>query len=128
MFVVDASVAVHALVRPGGEAAMALLVSGDAVAPYLLDIEVVSALRRVHRQDNLTDAQIREAIADYASLPIDRHNHELLLHRIWELRQNITAYDATYVALAEALEMPLLTRDAHLYRSPAHAARIEYIG
>ena len=60
-------------------------------------------------------------------LPVIRYSHRALIVRVWQLRQNLTAYDAAYVALAEALAVPLLTRDAPLARSSGHSARIEYI-
>lgn len=127
MHVVDASVVVHALIHPAGGHAWARVVGGDAIAPHLLDIEVVHALWKTHRRGEATDEQVREAIVEFGSFPIARRTHELLLGRIWLLRQNITTYDATYVALAEHLEAPLLTRDRRLANSSGHAARIEYI-
>lgn len=127
MHVVDASLVVHALMDPAGGKAWALVVGGEAVAPHLLDIEVVHALRKSHRRGEATDAQVREAIVEFGSFPIMRRTHELLLGRIWLLRQNVSTYDATYVALAEHLEAPLLTRDRRLANSSGHTARIEYI-
>ena len=127
MHVVDASLVVHALTDPSGGKAWALLVGGQAVAPHLLDIEVVHALRKAHRRGEASDAQVREAIAEFESFPITRRTHEILLGRIWLLRHNVSTYDATYVALAEHLQVPLLTRDRRLANSSGHTARIEYI-
>ena len=126
-FVVDASAVVHALVVTGGERALQLIIGGEPVAPHLLDIEVLHGIRKRFARGLLTASRAREAVADFASLPIERYSHELLLHRIWELRKNITAYDASYVALAERLQAPLLTRDRALANSSGHTARIEYI-
>lgn len=67
------------------------------------------------------------AIQDFADLPIRRHPHDRFISRIFELRDNVTAYDASYVALAESLNLPLITRDRRLAHSSGHAARIEYI-
>jgi predicted nucleic acid-binding protein len=68
-----------------------------------------------------------EAIADLADFDLHRHSHADLLTRAWKLRENITAYDAVYVALAEALEAPIVTCDAPLAKAPGHRARIEVI-
>ena len=68
-----------------------------------------------------------EAIADLADFDLHRHSHVDLLTRAWKLRENITAYDAVYVALAEALEAPIVTCDAPLAKAPGHRARIEVI-
>ncbi|RED36140.1 hypothetical protein BJ123_10873 [Rhodopseudomonas thermotolerans] len=67
------------------------------------------------------------ALADLADFPLQRHPHEFLLPRIWQLRNNLTAYDATYVALAEVLEAPLLTRDKRLAGAAGHRAQIELV-
>ncbi len=96
-------------------------------APYLIDIEVAHAIRR-HAANGLIDgAAGRRALADLALFPLQRHSHAPLLPRIWDLRENLTAYDATYVALAEALAAPLLTRDRRLASAPGHQAAIELV-
>jgi predicted nucleic acid-binding protein len=93
-------------------------------APHLVDAEIASAVRRYEAAHLLSDAEGAAAIADLLALRIERHPHTTLLRRAWELRTTITAYDAMYVALAEALDAPLVTRDARLARSHGHRARI----
>ena len=94
-------------------------------APELLDVEVVQVLRRYARSGELDERRGRQAIDDLAGLPIERYAHGPFLGRAWELRDNLTAYDAVYVALAEALGAPLVTRDERLAASSGHRARIE---
>jgi predicted nucleic acid-binding protein len=96
-------------------------------APHLVDVEVAQALRRLVRTSEVSVDRAVEAIADLADLDLHRHPHLDLLTRVWKLRENITAYDATYVALAEALDAPIVTCDAPLARAPGHRARIEVI-
>ena len=127
MFVVDASVVVHALIDDDGGDASDLIISGDTVAPFIVDLEVLNSLRKGVRIGMISEAIAREAFADFHTFPIQRYRHEMLLSRIWQLRQNITPYDAAYVALAEHLSVPLLTRDLRLYRSASHTATIQYI-
>lgn len=94
-------------------------------APHLLDVEVAQALRRLVQLGEIAPARAQQALDDHAALGIDRHSHEDLLPRVWQLRESISAYDAAYVALAEALEAPLLTCDAKLARSHGHRAKVE---
>jgi predicted nucleic acid-binding protein len=68
-----------------------------------------------------------QALLDLADVPLNRYAHDLFLLRIWGLRRNLTAYDALYIALAEALDAPLITRDGALARSSGHRARVEFI-
>ena len=96
-------------------------------APHLLDVEVAQVIRRYAAKGQIEDHRGREALADLAIFPIRRYAHDLLLPRIWELRHNLTAYDAAYVALAEALDAPLLTRDKRLTTAAGHRARIEVV-
>ncbi len=96
-------------------------------APHLLDVEVAHVLRRYERSGELTAARGRAALEDLGQLSLTRYPHVLLLSRIWELRSNLTGYDATYVALAELLSAPLVTRDRRLAASHGHRARIEVI-
>jgi predicted nucleic acid-binding protein len=96
-------------------------------APHLLDVEVAQVLRRYARAGELDDARGRQALEDLTDFPLTRYPHDLFLPRIWELRHKLTAYDAAYVALAEVLEAPLLTRDAALAAARGHRARIELV-
>ena len=75
----------------------------------------------------IDDRRGREAMADLADMPIRRYPHDVLLPRVWDLRHNLTAYDAAYVALAEALDAPLVTRDRRLARAAGHGADIELL-
>jgi len=127
MIVVDASAIVEILlVSPvGRRLERRVLAPGQTLhAPHLVDVEVAHVLRRYYLAGAISAERGREALEDLADLPLMRHRHELSLWRIWELRDNLTAYDAAYVALAEALGAPLVTRDAALVRSSGHAAHI----
>ena len=96
-------------------------------APHLLDVEVVQALRRLVRAGDVPPARADEALDDLAALAIRRHSHFDLLGRAWELRDNLTAYDAMYVALAEATDSVLVTCDGQLGATPGHTAQIEVV-
>lgn len=96
-------------------------------APHLLDLEVAQVLRRYYVSGEIASERGREAIEDLTGMPITRYPHDLLLPRIWELRHNMTAYDAVYVALAEVLPAVLLTCDARLASAPGHNAVIELV-
>lgn len=82
--------------------------------------------RKLHRRE-LTEERCAEALSDFRALPIRRYPHDTLVGRIWVLRNNLSAYDAAYVALAELLNAPLLTLDARLARSAGHRATIELL-
>ncbi len=100
----------------------------NARAPHLLDIEITHVLRREVANRRATAMAAERALSDLTDLlPIERCDHRELLTRIWELRANLTAYDAAYVALAELHNAPLLTRDAKLAAAPGHRARVELI-
>ena len=101
--------------------------SDELHAPHVIDVEAAHVVRRFLRRGEISDEVAQDAIAYLETMPIERHPHVHLLPRIWALRENLTAYDASYVALAEVLHAPLLTRDQKLARSAGHAARIEYI-
>jgi predicted nucleic acid-binding protein len=121
-FVADASAVVEALSGAGasGERARELL-RRPIAAPHLLDLEVSSALRRAARRGDLDPERAGAAILGLATLPrVRRYSHLPLLPRIWELRDNISTYDASYVALAEALGIPLVTADRRLARAAEH--------
>jgi len=94
-------------------------------APHLLDVEVAQVIRRYAAHGDIDDARGRLALTDLADLTLRRYPHDFLLPRMWDLRHNLTAYDAAYVALAEALDAPLLTRDRRLAAAAGHHARIE---
>jgi predicted nucleic acid-binding protein len=125
VIVLDAS-AVLALLL--GNAAIAARIgrAGESLAaPHLLDVEVAHVLRRLQAAGELSEERGRQALEDLADLDVDRYPHCDFLPRVWELRRNLTAYDAVYVALAEALRAPLLTLDERLAASPGHRARVE---
>jgi len=96
-------------------------------APHLLDVEVAQALRRMVAAKQVAASRAEQALEDLKDLSLIRYPHDWLLQRIWELRHNLTAYDATYVALAEALDRPLITCDRRIKDAPGHAARVEVI-
>jgi len=96
-------------------------------APHLLDAEVTQVIRRSAIADEIDEQRGRQALSDRADFPIRRHAHDFLLSRVWELRNNLTAYDAVYVALSAALDAPLLTRDAPLSTAAGHHAHIELV-
>ena len=95
--------------------------------PHLADVEVAQVLRRYVREGQLDAASAGAALELHRSLDVERHAHEPLLERVWSLRSNMTAYDAVYVALAEALDAPLLTCDGKMARAPGIAHRVELI-
>jgi len=96
-------------------------------SPHLVDVEVTQGLRRLVRSGEVTPARAAEAIADLVDLDLHRHAHLDFLIRAWQLRENITAYDAMYVALAEALDATVITCDAPLARAPGNRAQIEAV-
>jgi predicted nucleic acid-binding protein len=96
-------------------------------APHLLDVEVTQVVRRYAAIGQIDDQRGRAVLADLADLPLHRYPHDFLLPRVWRLRDTLTAYDAVYVALAEALDAPLLTRDRRLAAAAGHHARIELV-
>jgi predicted nucleic acid-binding protein len=95
-------------------------------APHLLDLEILQVLRRYSGKE-MSEDRAQLAILDFHDLPIARYAHDIFVWRIWQLRKSLTAYDAAYVALAEALEAPLLTCDARLASSHGHSAQIQLI-
>jgi predicted nucleic acid-binding protein len=99
---------------------------GEALhAPHLIDLEVLQVLRRYAAGGEISAERAREALDDLAAFRLRRWAHDALALRIWELRQNLTAYYAAYVALAEALGAPLLTRDKRLASAPGIRAPVE---
>jgi predicted nucleic acid-binding protein len=91
----------------------------------LLDVESAQVLRRLARQGTISESRADEAVQDLVDLRITRYSHFILLPRVWLLRHNFSAYDAVYVALAEELDAPLVTRDSHLASASGHKAPIE---
>lgn len=131
MIVPDASVLIPALIDDGGDGALAREVmeaDGDLHAPYLLDVEVVSALRKLTRGQVLTASRAERAIEDYDDVAMTRYAHLGLVPRIWQLRDNLSSYDATYAALAEALGCTLLTADAKLAGASGVRCTVRLIG
>ena len=123
MLVVDASAITELLLgRAAGQAVEERLRDHDfdLHAPHLLDVEVLSALRRVVAAGDASPERAGDAVTDLLDLPLERYPHDGLAPRIWALRANFSAYDAAYVALAEAITdggAPLLTADARLARA-----------
>jgi len=130
VIVVDASVLVNALAddTADGDLARARLGrAGSLHAPELVDLEVLSVLRRAALGGVLDGRRAGLARTDLRELPLERYTHVAFLERIWELRATLTAYDAIYVALAEALGCPLLTADARLARAPGPTCPVEVL-
>ena len=130
MIVVDASVVVAALLSAGGAGARArerLRLDPDVHVPHLLDVEVTSALRRRVRLGQTQPDVATAVLADLADLPALRWDHQPLLGRVWDLRDNVTTYDAVYVVLAEMLDATLVTSDERLARAPGLRCRVEVL-
>jgi predicted nucleic acid-binding protein len=128
VIVVDASALLEALLRtPAAEAVERRLFDARETlhAPHLLNIEVVQVIRRYAAAGEIDQERGRAALADLEDFPLRRYPHGFLLPRVWELRNNLTAYDAVYVALAEALDAPLLTRDRRLAAAASRQVRVE---
>jgi predicted nucleic acid-binding protein len=130
VIVVDASALMEFLLQTplGARVEVRLFRDQDELhAPHLVDVEVVQGLRRLVRTGEVSPGRAEEAIADLADLDLHRHPHLDLLGRAWKLRDNITAYDAMYVALAEAIEARIVTCDSPLAKAPGHRARFEVV-
>lgn len=131
MIVVDASVLADSLADDGtrgDRARAAIRAASEVAAPDIIDIETMSALRRlcvVHR--TLTPRRFAVAVGDLAVAPLERHPSRALLRRVYDLRNNLTAYDAAYVALAEALRCDLVTADADLAGAPGPRCSIQLL-
>ena len=130
MIVADASAVIAAVLRePGSKAVRERMLDPRETlhAPHLLDVEVAQVIRRFVARRELDEERGRQALDDFMGLPLHRYAHDLLLPRVWRLRNNLSAYDAVYVALAEALGAKLLTRDARMAKAAGHGAMIELI-
>jgi predicted nucleic acid-binding protein len=128
MIVLDASATVDWMLQtpPGQRIEQRIYSRNDTLhSVHLLDVEFARVLRRLVRERTLTSRRAEEAIEDLMALRITRYAPALLLSRIWQLRNNMTAYDAAYVALAEELKAPLITRDQKIAAAPGHAAAVE---
>ncbi len=127
MIVVDASALATALADDGddGDRCRARLAGEQLAAPEIIDLEVCSVLRKLVRNGDLTTRRAGAALQDLADLPLERVRHRALLDRIWRLRDNLTPYDAAYVALAEAAGAVLITGDARMASAPGIRCSIE---
>lgn len=129
MIVIDASALAELVV--GGTPRAARLAariadpSESLHAPHLIDLEVTSVLRSLVARQQLSGALATRAIGDLLALDITRYPHDVLVPRIWQLRGNLTVYDAAYIALAEGLRVPLVTCDGQLAAAPGNRAQVE---
>lgn len=129
MIVVDASAVIELLLGTAlGKRLEARLFEGEELlnAPHLVDTEVLQVMRRLVLGKQLTAAQVDTAVNDLGALDVVRHGHEDLRGRVWELRHNLSAYDATYLALAESLGATLVTGDRGFLRVPGRRAKVEF--
>ena len=127
--VIDASVLTAFYCTPEATAAVSTrLVGGDTFyAPAHFDVEIVSAMRRLAKTNATVDALVPEALGHLAAFPLRRMPLAPLLQRVWQLRENLTPYDAAYVALAETLEAPVVTFDARLTRAAGTRCSFELL-
>jgi predicted nucleic acid-binding protein len=129
LIVVDASAVLEVLLQTPAATRVSSRIFGAGEtlhAPHLLDLEVAQVLRRYVRSGVISAKRGNEALQDLADLPLNRYPHVVLLPRVWQFRHNVTAYDAAYLALAEALDAPLVTRDKALASAGARV-RVEII-
>jgi predicted nucleic acid-binding protein len=130
LIVVDASAILEVLLRtPAAEAIEERIFAPETTihAPHLIDLEIAQVLRRYVRSSQLKPERGSQALQDLQAFPLNRYPHEPFLARIWELRHNVTAYDAAYLALAETLPAPLVTRDTRLLAIDGISTVIEVI-
>jgi predicted nucleic acid-binding protein len=130
LIVVDASALIEVLLRTPASTAVEshLFAPGQTLhAPHLLDIEVAQVIRKYAARGEIDAERGRVALDDLGAFRMQRYPHDFLLPRVWSLRNNVTAYDAVYIALAEALDAVLLTRDHRLAGAAGHRARVELV-
>ena len=130
MIVVDASVLIAALASRGSHGITArrrLFEDANLHAPHLIDIEIISAVRQLQVGERIKARRATDALADLSDLALIRHPHWPFTERIWELRSNLTPYDAVYVALAEALGCPFVTGDRRIARAPGIGCAVEVL-
>ncbi len=130
MIVVDASALIEVLLRtPAANAIEGHLFAPGCTlhAPHLLDVEVAQVIRKYAAKGEIDGERGRLVFDDLAGFPLQRYPHDFLLPRVWALRHKVTAYDAVYIALAEALDAVLLTRDHRLAGAAGHEARVELV-
>jgi predicted nucleic acid-binding protein len=129
LIVLDASAAVAVLLNLGAGAPRIrerMDRADDGVhVPHLFEVEVINVLRRYALSHRFSERRGAELLEDLTTMRITRYPHTALLPRVWELRENVTAYDAAYIALAETLEAPLVTRDERLAQAPGIRATVE---
>lgn len=128
MIVVDSSAVIEVLFRSrtGKKIEEVIFTPFENLcAPHLIDLEISQVLRRYCASGDISPERAKNALEDFIDMPVTRYPHDIFLHRIWELRENITAYDASYVALAEALPATLITCDKRLASSALHEADIK---
>jgi predicted nucleic acid-binding protein len=132
VIVIDASAIIEWLLQTpkGAEVELRIFQTRGASplhAPHLLDVEVAQVLRKHVVKGLLSDSRGQAALQDFLHIPLRRYPHDVLLPRVWELRKNLSAYDAVYVALAEALNAPLLTCDTAVANAPGHEADVDVV-
>jgi predicted nucleic acid-binding protein len=130
MLIVDASCLYEVLIGAGRAELVRRLLAADTdqAAPHVIDVEVMSIIRRDHILRRIDATAANQAVEDLRDWPGERFGHRSLLERAWELRENLRAWDAFYVALAEALQGTLLTLDERLARAAGPRCPVELVG
>jgi predicted nucleic acid-binding protein len=132
VIVLDASAAADVLLNLGPRAPRIRVrmaeSDGDLHVPHLFEVEVLRVLRSFSLRGELSQERARLALGRLSAMRLTRYPHTALLSRVWELRDNVTVYDAAYIALAETLDTPLVTTDARLARAPGIRAAVEVYG
>lgn len=126
MIAVDASVILGALIADKGADKIERLIAAEdwLVAPELIDLEIANALRRLERLRRIAEVDAVALLNHYLKLRLLRFSVTEIIGDIWRMRQNLTAYDASYVAMASSLDLPLYTRDSKLAAATGHSAKI----